>query len=325
MKPENLHIDPIGLLPKIFSGEASPEEIVFVNDWLSADPANIENYDSFRKLWNLPSAVYSEDEIDINKEWQKMDAFIGTGKVKLLQRYRILQIAASLLIIATLTFVGIRIATYESVKSDSSSLATVDLIDGTHISLNAGSKIRYGNGFGIKHRKVSLEGEAFFDVGHNPIPFVIDAGEASITVTGTQFNVKAYSGKPEIKVTVTEGTVKMYRTGVMQDEISIHAGETGKYDKDSNNLVKVNTHNSNDLAWKTRILDFHNTPFSEVAEILSTTYHLPIKIDSTLNKCLVTVRFEHQDADTVLKVLQSTLNVTITRKGKRILISGEGC
>ena len=220
---------------------------------------------------------------------------------------------------------AIRIASYESVKSASSSLATVDLIDGTHISLNAGSKIRYGKGFGIKHRNISLDGEAFFDVGHNLIPFVINAGEASITVTGTQFNVKAYSGKPEIKVTVTEGTVKMYRTGVMKDEINIHAGETGKYDKDRNDLIRINTFNSNDLAWKTRILDFHNTPFSEVVDILSTTYHIPFIIDSSLNKCLVTVRFENQDADTVLKVMQSTLNLTITRKGKRILITGQGC
>ena len=105
MKPENQHIDPIGLLPKIFSGEASHEEIVFVNDWISADPLHRETYNSFRKLWNFTATVPSENEIDINKEWQKMDLICGTQRIKLLQPYRILQIAASLLIIATLTFI----------------------------------------------------------------------------------------------------------------------------------------------------------------------------------------------------------------------------
>ena len=324
MKPENQHIDPVGLLPKIFSGEASPEEKSFINNWLSADPANRDAYNSFRKLWNFTATVPFENEIDLNKEWQKMDASIGTGRVKFLKPYRILQIAASLLIIATLTFLGIRIASYETVKSASSSLTTVDMIDGTHISLNAGSRITYEKGFGNRHRQISLEGEAFFDVGHNPIPFIINVGRASISVTGTQFNVKAYSCRPEIKVTVTEGNVKIYKTG-MTDEINIRAGETGKYDKDRDQLIKINTVNSNDMSWKTRILDFHNTPFSEVADILSTTYHIPVTADTVLNKCLVTVRFEYQDADAVLKVLQSTLNLTVTKKGKRILITGKGC
>ena len=322
MKPENHHIDPAGILPKIFSGEASPEEKELINDWISADDANRETYDSFRKLWNFTATVPSE--IDINKEWQKMDSLIESRHVRKLLIYRILKVAASLLILATLTFTGIRISSHESVKV-TTGLASVDLIDGTMVTLNAGSRIRYGKGFGMKNRNLTLEGEAFFNVGHNPIPFVINAGGASITVTGTQFNVKAYTGRPEIKVTVTEGIVKMYRTNLPGDEIDIHAGETGKYDKETDHLVKINTVNSNDLAWKTRILDFRNTPFSEVADVLSSTYHIPLKIDTVLNRCLVTVRFENQDAEAVLKVLQSTLNLTVTKKGKKILITGKGC
>ena len=111
----------------------------------------------------------------------------------------------------------------------------------------------------------------------------------------------------------------MYKTGVLKDEISVHEGETGLYDKVGDHLELINTINVNDMAWRTRILDFHNTPLAEVAGILSTTYHIPVEIDTALNNCSVTVRFENQDADAVLNVLKSTLNLTIIKKGKKIL------
>ena len=198
MKPENKHIDPVGLLPKIFSDESSRAEKELVNNWLAEDPANRLEYHSILKLWNFTATVPSENEIDIDTEWNIINASIETGKGKSFTLYRILQIAASILLIAALAYIGIRTAGYESVKSSSSKLATTDLIDGTHISLNAVSKITYEKGFGITHRNIRLKGEAYFNVSHGAIPFVINAGEATIRVTGTQFNVKAYSGKQEI-------------------------------------------------------------------------------------------------------------------------------
>ncbi len=41
-------------------------------------------------------------------------------------------------------------------------------------------------------------------------------------------------------------------------------------------MVSVNL---NDIAWKTGIMDFHDTPLSEVTEVLINTYHRKIELD----------------------------------------------
>jgi ferric-dicitrate binding protein FerR (iron transport regulator) len=172
---------------------------------------------------------------------------------------------------------------------------------------------------------LDLKGEAYFEVAKDEKPFIIHAGEASVRVTGTRFNVKAYSEKAEIKITVTDGTVSLFETEQPQKEAIIVAGQTGIYDKSQKIITKSDSANLNDLAWKTRIMDFHNTPLTEIAEILSNTYHMPVSIDTALRKCKVTVRFENQEADSVLNILKSTLDLTIIKKGKRIIITGKGC
>jgi ferric-dicitrate binding protein FerR (iron transport regulator) len=85
------------------------------------------------------------------------------------------------------------------------------------------------------------------------------------------------------------------------------------------------TGNLNDLAWKTGIMDFHDSPLREVTEILINTYHQKIDLDPAIENCRVTVRFENRELDAVLNVLRSTLDLKITIKGKHIAISGKGC
>jgi transmembrane sensor len=326
MDTPNNHIDPVGLLPKIFSGEATPEENKMVDAWLLADLSNRAEYDTFAKLWNITSAVSTSNDIDLDAEWRLMESEIAPSRTKTVNLVRILQVAASIVLISALAFLGLKTSSIKSEKAPSDKLSSVILPDGSSVYLNAGSKITYKKDFGASHRNLNLKGEAYFEVKKNPtIPFIINAGEAGIRVTGTKFNVKAYSDKPEIKVTVTEGKVILYEAGQLLKKATLVAGETGTYDKSIKAVIKRSTLNMNDLAWKTMIMDFHNTPLIEVTEIIMNTYHMPIYIDPAIQHCSLTVRFEDQKLDSVLNVLKSTLNLTITSKSKRTIITGKGC
>jgi ferric-dicitrate binding protein FerR (iron transport regulator) len=313
------------LLPKVFSGEGTPEENRLVDEWMSADPANRAEFDAFTKLWNITSAASASGDIDLEVEWRKMESVILPGRTKTITLIRIIQIAASIILISALAFLGHKITGTKSEKAPVADLSSITMPDGTAVTLNAGSRITYKKGFGISHRNLNLKGEAYFGVKKNAIPFIINAGEACIRVTGTKFNVKSYTDRTEIKVTVTEGTVKLYETNRPLKEAILMAGETGTYDKNIKTVKKQATTNLNDLAWKTRILDFHNTLLPEVTDILMNTYHIPLEIDPALQNCSVTVRFENQELDSVFNVLKSTLDLTLTKKGKRILITGKGC
>lgn len=319
-------IDPIALLPKVFAGEASPEENRLVEEWRAADPENQAEYNAISKLWNISGEAIVPGEIDLDEEWRRMESAmvrVPSGRSLVM---RIMQIAAAFVIITLVGFLVLKNSRYNSEKAPAAALAAVILPDGTSVSLNAGSVISYKKNFGSTNRTIYLKGEAFFEVKKNAdLPFMISAEEANIRVTGTKFNVKAYRRLKDVRVTVTEGTVKFYNKAEPEKEIILHAGETGIMNKSNRAVTSMASGNLNDIAWKTGILDFHDTPLTDVIEVLTNTYHRKIDLDPAIGTCPVTVRFENRELDAVLNVLRSTLDLKITSRGNHIIISGKGC
>ena len=83
----------------------------------------------------------------------------------------------------------------------------ISLSDGSKIYLNAGSELSYSKYYDSENRKVSLSGEAYFDVKRGINPFIISTEYAEITVLGTKFNVR--SRDDGFEVGVNEGAVKV--------------------------------------------------------------------------------------------------------------------
>src|SRR5690606_3612690 len=91
----------------------------------------------------------------------------------------------------------------------------VVLPDGTQVWLNAASSLTYPTRFPVSERRVTLTGEAYFDVkkqshaGNAAVPFVVEAGMQRIEVLGTHFNVSAYGDEVRTKTTLVEGAVRV--------------------------------------------------------------------------------------------------------------------
>src|SRR3989304_3560666 len=107
METENKNNDPVAMLPKVFSGEATPEENKLVDQWISADPANREEFDSFARLWNLTGKAAGTGDIDLESEWRIMESAIAPVRAKTFTVAAIIRIAASVLLIAALAFTGL--------------------------------------------------------------------------------------------------------------------------------------------------------------------------------------------------------------------------
>lgn len=100
---------------------------------------------------------------------------------------------------------------------------TLALPDGSEVQLNAGSTLSHRRGFRLlpglpaSSRSVRLDGEGFFRVEPGVRPFVVAAGEASIRVLGTRFNVRARQpgprGAEDVRVEVEEGRVEVWGGG----------------------------------------------------------------------------------------------------------------
>lgn len=81
------------------------------------------------------------------------------------------------------------------------------MADGTNVSLNASSTLRYPSAFSDSERRVNLSGEAYFKVAHSTVPFVVETDVAEVRVYGTEFNVSAYPDDKTVVVTLVNGSV----------------------------------------------------------------------------------------------------------------------
>jgi len=88
-------------------------------------------------------------------------------------------------------------------------MSDITLYDGTQVWLNSGTSLKYANDFGDKSRKVILDGEAFFKVKHDEIPFKVELKNCEIEVLGTSFNAKSFSDENFSEVTLVNGSIKM--------------------------------------------------------------------------------------------------------------------
>lgn len=112
---------------------------------------------------------------------------------------------------------------------------SLTLADGTVIRLNADSRLQYPSEFLGDSRIVYLEGEAFFEVTKDKTkPFIVKTKKMDVEVTGTSFNVMAYSSESVVRTTLVQGGINILTEGGNVCELL--AGEqcvvditTGKY------------------------------------------------------------------------------------------------
>lgn len=84
------------------------------------------------------------------------------------------------------------------------------LADGSHIHINAGTKVIYPRRFKKDKREIYVDGEIFIDVQPNKeVPFFVRTSHFEVKVLGTAFNVSAYGVDKHAEVTLVRGSVQL--------------------------------------------------------------------------------------------------------------------
>ncbi len=323
------HIDTV-LLAKYFSGETSPEEIRRIEVWIARSEANCREFDELKQTWDLMDKTGHSQKINIDEEWtyhlNKIHSY-KVGKKNIFSLKRIIQVAAAVIFLFSISLVARHFLLHKFVNTRLAETTEISLPDGSKVTLNAHSKIIYSKNFALNNRMVRLTGEAYFEVRKDTaLAFIITMNDAKIEVLGTLFNVKAYKKSDKIEVTVTEGKVSLYEKDLRKKQVIATRGERAVYDRNQKVVKKTINADQNYMAWKTRKLVFDNDNLSKVAETIGEVYHRKIVLaNDGLDSCTLTTRFEEKDLNTVLKVLESTLDITIEQKNDIIYLSGEGC
>ncbi|WP_430816603.1 FecR family protein [Carboxylicivirga sp. RSCT41] len=277
MKTENENIS-WELLAKDVSGELSAAEHLQLQKELSKNP-DIEK--QMKKLWGDAHYAQALKDIDTDSAWNNVRSQMQNNKIRNIKWLG--AIAAVLLIaIASSVFFGIFSASPEITVITAQNTEKVTLPDGTVVDLNHGSQLTYEENFNSDIRKVKLVGEAFFDVTRNEEqPFVIETQQLTIEVLGTSFNVKAYNNTTESEVIVSSGKVSVNAKEIDYNVV-LSAGDAANYSSVSNNLATRKVFTSNYKAWKTKEIDFDETPLPEVLKTIEETYHITIELDESI-------------------------------------------
>jgi len=92
---------------------------------------------------------------------------------------------------------------------------SVILPDGSKVWLNVDTRLSYPVTYGVRSRKVQLEGEAYFEVMKNrELPFEVSSDGITTKALGTSFVVSSYPESSDIRSSLIEGSVEVnYRNG----------------------------------------------------------------------------------------------------------------
>ena len=334
MGTEDLHRDFDRLLSRYLSGELDAGERARFEEELARDPGKQDLLDSYRQIWD---GAVADQSYDLDAEWtllkKKLPGF-DTGSLKTATMGRSIgfytyRIAAILVLGLVLTFSWVYLTRMKGMMRVLAGDQPVEVMleDGTEVTVNRNSTLRYPRSFDQQERRVYLSGEAWFDVARDTsVPFIIDAGAALVEVLGTSFNVNAYRENSTVEITVESGLVAMSAKKDLNEMIVMQAGAGGSYDKSQNQLKLIPTPDPNNISWKTRELFFDGSTLQEVCTLVNKVYgvHLVI-MKEELSSCPITVTFRDQSLESVLKVLESTLDLQISREGDVIQLDGEGC
>jgi len=197
------------------------------------------------------------------------------------------------------------------------------LSDGTHIYLNAQSRLVYPVSFkGKKVREVYMEGEAYVKVTPDSSkPFLIKSPRLQAKVLGTSFNMKDYPDDKVYGVALVEG--KLQVSNGAGDPVVLLSGEGAYGDKDSRIFGKkerVDVEGA--IAWIHEKLYFNNRTLGDIAKELERRYDICVRFDSpeTARYSFLVKAQKFSHIEYVLELLRLTRKVSYAVEGRTVTI-----
>jgi transmembrane sensor len=314
------------LLVKYLLQETSSTENDRVMQWVNANAENRKYFEDFSFIWNQSKQLETATTVDEDAAWLRFK----TRTEKEVQPTPIrklpwLRIAAALVVLVGIgllaskffaakpnhpTYTMLLVATQKERKSDT-------LPDASIVVLNKNSSISYPSAFADKERKLTLKGEAFFNISPNKEkPFVITINDVTVRVVGTSFNIKNTNGTTE--VIVETGIVQVFRNNKM---VQLQANEKLIVHTPDTSLQKIQQTDKLYQYYRTNAFVCDATPLWKVVEVLREAYAADIVIENkALQSLPLTTTFNDASLDTILTIIEQTFTVTVVKRGDKIII-----
>lgn len=311
------------IIGRFLDGKATPEEVEILDQFYDEHRDSVHREEINHKEYLLLEQRLRrniEKKIEPSTSWKPL----------------ILKVAACVAIVVFVTFLYTsqhydvkentpHIASTITRSTDRGQKITLKLPDGTVVKLNSGSKIEFPDKFHSDSREVVLEGEAYFDVVHDPAnPFIVRTALANTKVLGTSFNVNSKTnGRTE--VTLVTGKVDV-ASKAFQNNIQLKPHQRAVINVNQSVIDTASVDVSKYIEWKDNVLRFENVPLSEAIATLENWYGVDIKIEGKqLANCKVTGLYKSESLDNVLKSFSFMLRGSFVIDGNKVTLRGKGC
>jgi transmembrane sensor len=195
------------------------------------------------------------------------------------------------------------------------------LADGSQVWLNAESSIRYPTAFAGKERKVTVTGEAYFEVTKDKSkPFIVavtshpsalttdhENQALEIEVLGTHFNVNAYNEEPTINTTLLEGSVKLTsHPSPLTSVLTLKPGQQGQLN-DQKLVLAKDPDIEQVMAWKEGKFYFNQQDIKSILTQFARWYDVEVIYQGQLkNRKFFGIVSRSSSLSQVLKLLEDS-------------------
>lgn len=290
--------------------------------WLQASPAHARAYEKLEALWiDLDYAPVAKElgGRPLTAARRQLPRRAGSAPARRVWIGAGAAIAASLAVVVGIGFQPAT-PTGQTFETRPGQTKNITLADGTHVRLNAASKITVRFDRDARHVEMA-DAEALFDVTHDARrPFLIDVGDRQVRVVGTEFNLRHRADL--VDLTVRRGTVEVRPADALQtqptrvtvgQELTHTEGQTAQ-------LLRVSDPDVS-FAWTNGQLIYRDQPLSEVAADLSRRFAVPVRLADARTAALrfsgVLVTDNEPD---VLRRLQAYAPVRVERTSDAIIL-----
>jgi len=193
------------------------------------------------------------------------------------------------------------------------------LADGSKVWLNAASSLSYPVVFGGSERRVTVTGEAYFEVAHDasrPFHVMVNGGE--VTVLGTHFNINAYPEEGAPKVTLLEGSIQL---NAGQKTVVIKPGEQAALEQGIPVTENINTDAV--VAWKEGWFHFEQAGLQDILRQFSRWYDIDVVYENPVsNRKFFGIVKRSKTLLNVLGMLKDN-NIGFRIEGKKLIVTSE--
>lgn len=319
------------MLHKYFQGELGAQERLALLRELESDHALRQQFIEVKNIYSFASLIKKQDDSTISHK--SYNSFIHKRKNHRLINFAVktasLAAAVATLIVSTYYFTlnHIQPSNGEEMLSlhvPAGQRLKFTLQDGTSVWLNSRSTLYYPVTFAKDQRRVSVEGEAFFDVAHDAeCPFIVTSNDVEMKVLGTTFNVSNYPETGVITTSLLEGSLMVYCE--IDESAKVVLKPSEQVTIEDGKMKVEDIPDAGYFLWTEGIYSFYNEPLDNILRKLELYFDVKIIVeDPTIYTWEYTGKFRQSDGiDEILRIINKIHKFKIRedKENNRIILS----